>query len=210
MTRLPLRIAVVSSLVVGVIFAIFFGRVNRPATADSFPKGTTCTGCGLERLPIPIAVAKVPISRGTSALGIGSKSLRWKSIPRSEFAAGMLSNPQEVPGEITIRAIPAGATLTDADFGLRGPIFYPSGYPKSVPASQVPAKFVKSNYLPADTYPSDLEVAPGVFVDGKPPAATTDLHVANGMLIGYCAQVRNFESHNPDVPFTSKCWHYQR
>jgi hypothetical protein len=204
MTRLALRIAIVSALVVGAALAIFLGLAARGSSA------APCTGCGLERLPVPIPVANAPIPKGTSALALGGKRLRWKNIPRSKFVAGMLTNTHEVSGEITLRAIPAGATLTDADFGLRGPIFYPAGYPKSVPASQVPAKFVKSNYLPADTYPSDLEVAPGVFVDGKSPAAAIDLHVANGMLIGYCRQVRDFEAHNPDVPFESKCWHYQR
>jgi hypothetical protein len=100
--------------------------------------------------------------------------------------------------------------LTAADFALRGPIFYPRGYPKNVAPSQVPVKFKNSNYLPPASFPSDLEVAPGVWVDGKPSAADTDTHVANGMLIGYCLPVHDFEAYNPDVPFASKCWRYRR
>lgn len=94
--------------------------------------------------------------------------------------------------------------LTAADFALRGPIYYPRGYPKSVSASQIPAKM--HGYLGPASFTSDLAVAPGVWVDGSPSKAVIDEHVANGTLVGYCRSVQAFQAHNPKIPFATKCW----
>jgi|SRR5579871_1103008 len=196
MTRLALRIAVASALVVGAALAIFFGFVARNGAA------APCYACGL-RLPFPLAVAKVPLPKGTSAAALDSKSLRWKEIPRSKFVAGMISDPREIRGEIAIHAIPAGTPLNASDFGLRGPIYYPRGYPRRIPASQVPGEM--SRMIGPARAGQDIEVAPGVWIDGSTTDAALDTHVANGTLIGYCGSIHAFQAHNPDVPFATWC-----
>jgi hypothetical protein len=125
-----------------------------------------------------------------------------KYIQRSQMVKGALMDPSQVRGEVTNRAIPAGARLAAADFALRGPIYYPRGYPKSVSASQTPARM----HLYFGPSASRLALAPGVWVDGLPAGAAIDVHVANGTLIGYCRAVRAFEAHNPKIPFAAKCW----
>jgi hypothetical protein len=196
MTRLPLRLAILSAIVVGAFVAIYFGFVSGRRSASP------CHGCDLPRF---FLVAKVSIPKGTSGSVIGTKRLySARSVPRNEFVEGTLVGPSEVRGEVTTRTIPAGARLTAADFALRGPIYYPRGYPKRVPASRIPAKM--SHYLPQQSFPSDLEVASGVWVDGSPSEAALDAHVANGTLIGYCRSVRAFQAHNPQIPFATKCW----
>jgi hypothetical protein len=195
MTRFARRTAIVSAFAVGGVLAIFFGLLNRSRPAN-------CTGCGLPR---PVSVAKVSIPKGTSGNVIGTKALyATKYVQRSQTVKGELVDPSEVRGEVTTRTIPAGARLTAADFALRGPIYYPRGYPKSVPASQIPAKM--RDYLGPRSFTSDLAVAPGVWVDGSPSKAVIDEHVANGTLVGYCRSVQAFQAHNPKVPFATKCW----
>ncbi len=209
MTRLELRIAIVGALVLGASVAIFLGLVTRdsaaaPCTGCRYSVGTTNHGYAFGALPATIYVAKVSIPKGTSGNAIGDKQLSFKSIPRSQFVTGMTIDPRQVRGEVAIRTIPAGATITAADFALRGPIYYPSRYPKRVPASDLPAWITNSRWLPDN--PSDFAVAPGVWVDGSSSESTLDTHVANGTLIGYCAPIQAFQAHNPDVPFASKCW----
>jgi hypothetical protein len=128
-----------------------------------------------------------------------TKYIQWPVIGKGGFV-----DPSEVRGEVTTRIIPAGVRLTAADFALRGPIYYPRGYPKTVPASQTPAKM--HNYLGPPSFASDLALAPGVWVDGSPSEAAIDEHVANGTLVGYCGSVQAFQAHNPKIPFATKCW----
>jgi hypothetical protein len=156
-------------------------------------------------VPLSVLVAKVSIPKGTSGRVIDTKALystrfvQWRRMIKGAFV-----DPSEFRGEVATRTIPAGARLTAAEFALRGPIYYPRGYPKSVPASQTPAKM--SHYLGPRSFASDLAVAPGVWVDGSPPRAAIDEHVANGSLVGYCRSVRAFQAHNPEIPFATKCW----
>jgi hypothetical protein len=195
MTRFALRTAIVSAFVVGGFLAIF-GFLNHNRNL------VTCTGC---RLPRPVFVAKVSIPKGTSGKVISTKALySTKYMQWSQTVEGALFDPSAVRGEVTTRSIPAGARLTAAEFALRGPLYYPRGYPKTVPASQTPAKM--SHYLGPPSFASDLAVAPGVWVDGSPKEAAIDKHVANGTLVGYCRQVRAFQAHNPEIPFATKCW----
>lgn len=195
MTQLARRTAAVGALVVGVFLAIFFGFSNRDRNV------LVCTGC---QLPRQVSVARVSIPKGTSGSVIDAKGLfstefvRWS--PKLEGAV----DPVQVRGEVTIRTIAAGARLTAADFALRGPVYYPHGYPKRVPATQTPAKM--SHYLGPPSFAFDLAVAPGVWVDGSPSEAAIDMHVADGMLVGYCRSVRAFEGHNPEIAFATKCW----
>ncbi len=150
MTRFALRTVVVSAFVVGVSLAIFFGFLNHNRNS------LACHGC---QLPRPVLVAKVSIAKGTSGRVIDTGGLlSAKEVGASQVVKGAFLDPAEFRGEITIRAIPPGARLTAADFALRGPLYYPRGYPKSVSASETPAKM--SRYLPAQSFPSDLEVAP--------------------------------------------------
>ena len=136
---------------------------------------------------------------------IGTKGLySTKMVRVSQMVKGAFIDPSEFRGEVTTRTIPVGARLTAAEFALRGQIYYPRGYPKSVSASQTPAKM--SDYLGPASFASDLAVAPGVWVDGSPQEAAIDEHVANGTLVGYCRSVRAFQSHNPEIPFATKCW----
>jgi hypothetical protein len=198
MRRFALRAAIVSAFVVGGVLAIFFGFLshNRHSVA--------CTGCDMPR---PVIVAKVSIPKGTSGWVIGTKSLySTKSVQPSQMVKGAVAviDPSEIRGEVTTRAIPAGARLTAADFALRGPIYYPRGFPKSVSASQTPVRM--SDYLGPQSFTSDLAVAPGVWVDGSPQEAAIDEHVANGTLVGWCRSVRAFQAHNPKIPFATKCW----
>lgn len=196
MTRLTLRTAVVSALVVGGFLAIFFGFVNHNRSV------AVCHGC---QLPRQVLVANVSIPKGTSGSVIAARGLYTVELARvSERIKGAFLEPSEFRGEVTTRAIPAGARLTATAFALRGPIYYPRGYPKSVPASRIPAEM--SRYLPSRSFPSDLELAPGVWVDGSPSKAALDEHVANGTLVGYCRSVRAFQAHNPEIPFATKCW----
>jgi hypothetical protein len=195
MTRLALRTAVVCAFVVGGL-AIFFGLVARSGEA------VACSGC---QLPRPVLVAKVAIPKGTSGRAIATRAMYSVKLVRvSERVEGAFVDPSEFRGEVTSRTIRAGARLTATAFALRGPIYYPSGYPRSVPASTIPAEM--SHYLPAQSFPSDLEVAPGVWVDGSPSKADLDAHVANGTLVGYCRSVAAFQAHNRKVPFATKCW----
>jgi hypothetical protein len=127
-----------------------------------------------------------------------------KYVERNQTLKEASVDPSEVRGEATTRTIPAGARLKTADFTLRGPIYHPRGYPKSVLASQTPAKM--HDYLGPPSFASNLAVAPGVWVDGSPQEAAIDEHVANGTLVGYCRFVRAFQAHNPKIPFATKCW----
>jgi hypothetical protein len=196
MTMFARRIAIVGAFVVGVCLAIFFGFL------DPNRGPVNCTGCGLPR---PVSVARVSIPKGTSGRVIAIKALySTKYVRWSPTAKSALVDPSEVRGEVTIRTIPAGARLTAADFALRGPIYYPRGYPKSVPASQIPAKM--HDYLGPPSFTSDLAVAPGVWVDGSPSKAVVDEHVANGTLVGYCRSVQAFQVHNSKISFAKKCW----
>jgi hypothetical protein len=196
MTRFARRTAIVGAYVVGGFLAAFFGFLNH----NRGP--LNCTGCGLPR---PILVAKVSIPKGTSGSMIGTEPLyATKYVQRTQLAEGVLVDPSEVRGEVTFRTIPAGARLTAADFALRGPIYYPRGYPKSVSASHTPAKM--HDYLGLPSFTSDLAVAPGVWVDGSPSKAVIDEHVANGTLVGYCRSVQVFQTHNPKIPFATRCW----
>jgi hypothetical protein len=198
-TRFARRTAIVGTLVMGAFLAIFFGFVNPNRSLVS------CTGC---QMPRPVFVTKVSIPKGTSGRVIVTRALyatkylqygRWSRIAKSA-----LVDPSGVRGEVTTRTIPAGARLTAADFALRGPIYYPHGYPRRVSASRTPAKM--HDYLGPPSFTSDLALAPGVWVDGSPAPAAVDEHVANGTLVGYCRSVRAFRAHNPRVPFATKCW----
>jgi hypothetical protein len=196
MRRFALRTAVVSAFVVGVSVAIFFGFLNHNRSL------VACTGC---QQPLGVSVAKVSIPKGTSGTVIATKALySTKYVQWSQTVMATSVDPDQVRGEVTTRTIPAGARLTAADFALRGPLYYPHGYPKSVPASQTPAKM--SDYLGPPSFTSDLAVAPGVWVDGSPQEAAIDKHVANGTLVGYCRAVRAFQAHNPKIPFATTCW----
>ena len=196
MTRFALRTAIVSAFVVGGFLAIFFGFLNHNRNL------VISTGCGLPRA---VFVAKVSIPKGTSGRVIGTKGLySTKFVQWREMVKGAFIDPSEFRGEVATRTIPAGARLTAADFALRGPIYYPRGYPKSISASQTPAKM--SHYLGPPSFDSDLALAPGVWVDGSPSEAAIDEHVANGTLVGYCRSVRAFQAHNPKIPFATKCW----
>lgn len=186
--------ALVSAFVVGALVVGF--ALNHKS------EPVTCTGCGM---PTPVLVAKTSIPRGTGGTAIAAKPLiSVKELPSGQIAKDALMSPSEFHGEVAARAIPAGTLLTAADFALRGPIYYPSGYPKSVSSSQTPAKMV--DYLGGRSFPSDLAVAPGVWVDGSPAQADIDTHVANGTLVGYCSSVLAFQAHNPQIPFATKCW----
>lgn len=195
MTRFALRTAIVSAFVVGGFLAVFFGFLNHTRNLVS------CPGC----VPRPVLVAKVSIPKGTSGGVIGTEGVySTKYVQWTRMVNGALIDLSEVRGEVTTRTIPAGARLTAADFALRGPVYYPRGYPKSVPASQTPTKM--THYLGPPSFASDLAVAPGVWVDGSLSEAAIDEHVANGTLVGYCRSVRAFQAHNPNVPFATKCW----
>jgi hypothetical protein len=194
MRRFALRTAIVGAFVVGGVLAIFFGFLNHNRSA------VACTGCGL---PLPVLVAKVSIPKGTSGSVVGTKGLYSTKLVRpSQTGKGAVTDPSQVRGEVTTRSIPAGARLTAVDFALRGPIYYPRGYPKTVPASQTPAK-MRLYFGPSA---SRLALAPGVWMDGVPARADIDAHVANGTLLGYCGSVRAFQAHNPEIPFATKCW----
>lgn len=186
----------VSAFVVGGFVAVFFVFLNH--NRNPIP----CPGC---LPPPPVFVARVSIPKGTSGRVIYTEGLySTRAFQPNQMVKGALIDPSEVSGEVTTRTIPAGARLTVADFALRGPIYYPRGYPKSVSASQTPAKM--SHYLGPPSFASDLAVAPGVWVDGSPQDTAIDEHVANGTLVGYCRSVRAFQAHNPKIPFATKCW----
>lgn len=198
MTRFARRTAIVGAFVVGGFLAIFFGFLNHNRSP------VACTGC---QMPRSVFVTKVSIPKGTSGTVIGTSGLaapryvqylQWRQMAKSVA----LFDPSEVRGEVTTRTIPAGVRLSATDFALRGPLYYPHGYPKSVPASQTPAKM----HLYFGPSASRLAVAPGVWVDGSPPGVAIDAHVANGTLLGYCRSVRAFQAHNPKIPFATKCW----
>lgn len=180
---------------VGVALAVFFvlNHHNTPPCRG---------GCGA---PLTVLVARVSIAKGTSGRVIGTKVLySAETVRLNQIVKGALSDPSAFRGEVTTRTIPPGAQLTAAEFALPGAIYYPRGYPKSVSASQTPAKM--SDYLGPPSFTSDLAVAPGVWVDGSPSEADIDKHVANGTLVGYCRSVRAFQAHNPEIPFATKCW----
>jgi hypothetical protein len=196
MTRFALRAAIVGALVAGGFVAVFFVFLNHNGNL------APCTGC---ELPRPLLLAKVSIPKGTSGRVIYTKGLySTKMVQLSQGVEGAFIDPREFRGEVTTRIIPAGARLTAAAFALRGPIYYPRGYPRSVSASQTPAKM--HDYLGPPSFASDLAVAPDVWVDGSPREAAIDEHVANGTLVGYCSSVRAFQAHNPEIPFATKCW----
>lgn len=194
MTRFALRTAVAGACLAGGFVAVFFVFLNH--NRNPVP----CTGC----LPRPVFVAKVSIPKGTSGAVIGTKVLYSTKYVQWSQVKGAVIDPSAVRGEVTTRTIPAGARLTAADFALRGPIYYPRGYPKRVSASRTPAKM--SHYLGPPSFASDLAVGPGVWVDGSPSETAIDAHVANGTLVGYCRSVRAFQAHNPKIPFATKCW----
>jgi len=193
MRRFPLRAAIVSAFVVGASLAVLFVLNHNRNRLVVPPPG----------VPLSLLVAKVSIPKGTSGRVIDTKAL-YSTRFVQRMVKGAFSDPSEFRGEVATRTIPAGARLTAAEFALRGPIYYPRGYPKSVSASQTPRKM--SHYLGPRSFASDLAVAPGVWVDGSPPKAAIDEHVANGTLVGYCPSVRAFQEHNPEIPFATKCW----
>ena len=194
MRRSALRTGIASAFVVGGFLAVFL-VLNHNGNRSVVPPG----------VPVSVLVAKVSIPKGTSGKVIGTKGLYSTEVVQwSQKVTGAVIDPSEVRGEVTTRTIPAGARLTAAEFALRGPIYYPRGYPKSVSASRTPPKM--SDYLGPRSFASDLAVAPGVWVDGSPQKAAIDEHVANGTLIGYCGAVQAFEAHNPEIPFATKCW----
>jgi hypothetical protein len=196
MTWFARRTAIVGVFVVGGFLAIFFGFLNHNRNL------VACTGCDL---PHPVLLAKVAIPKGTSGRVIFTNGLySTEMVQPSQIVEGGFIDPREFRGEVATRTIPAGARLTAADFALRGPLYYPRGYPKSVPASRTPAKM--RDYLGPPSFASDLAVAPGVWVDGSPKEAAIDAHVANGTLVGHCRSVRAFQAHNPKIPFATKCW----
>jgi hypothetical protein len=207
MRRFGLRIAIVSAFWVGAFVAIFFGFLNHNHNGvflgflNHTQKGVTCTGCGMPREGL---VAHVSIPKGTSAIAITDSMVSVKDFPQG--ATIQLAFPKALRGEVAIRTIPAGAPLTAADFALRGPIYYPRGYPKNVPATQIPAKITNSHWLGPPQSGGYVEVAPEVWVDGSTSDAALDEHVANGTLIGYCPSVEAFQAHNREIPFASKCW----
>lgn len=163
-----------------------------------------CTGCGL---PVPMIVSRVSIAKGTSGSALATNRLySTRLLPHGRRVAGALMDPWEVRGEVAIRTIPARALLTTADFALRGPIYYPRGYPKSAPAAQLPERIRMSHELGPPRSGAYLEVASGVWADGSTSEAALDTQVANGTLVGYCRSVRAFQAHNPRIPFATKCW----
>ena len=185
--------AIVSTLAVGAALAVFFVLNHNRNSVP--PPG----------VPLTALVAKVSITKGTSGRVIGTRGLySIQTVMMSQMPKGAFLDPREFRGEVTTRTISSGALLTTSEFALRGPIYYPHGYPKSIPASQTPAKM--SDYLGPPSFASDLAVAPGVWVDGSPPEAAIDEHVANGTLVGYCRSVRAFQAHNPEIQFATKCW----
>jgi hypothetical protein len=179
----------------GVALAIFFVLHYRGDRRAMPPPG----------VPISVLVANISIPKGTSGRAIDTHGLySTKTVQWRQMLKGAFIDPSEFRGEVAIRTIPAGARLTAADFALRGPIYYPRGYPETVPASQTPAKM--HDYLGPSSFASDLAVAHGVWVDGSPSKAAIDEHVADGTLVGYCRSVRAFQAHNPKIPFATKCW----
>ena len=196
MLRFGLRTAIVSTFVVGAFAAVFFGFMDHSVNSRS---------CGKCPPPPPLLIAKVSIPKGTGGRVIIEKTLYSTTyVRRNQTVKGALLRPLDIRNEVATRTIPAGALLTTADFALRSPMYYPRGYPKSVPASQTPAEM--SHQLGPQSFPSDLALAPGVWVDGSPSEANLDLHVANGTLVGYCGAVRAFQAHNPDIRFAAMCW----
>ena len=196
MRRSGLRTAIVSTFVVGAFVAVFFGFLDHSGNSRS---------CGKCPPPPLLLVAKVSIPKGTSGRMIISKPLYSTTYVRwNQRVKGALFDPFEIRNEVAIRTIPAGARLATADFELRSPIYYPRGYPKSIPASETPAEM--SHQLGPQSFSSDLALAPGVWVDGSPSEANLDLHVANGTLVGYCGAVRAFQAHNADIRFAMMCW----
>ena len=178
----------------GAFLLVFFVFVNRHSNPVPVIGG-----------PPTVLVARAAIAKGTSGRVIAAKVLySVKAVRMSQIVKGAFSGPSEFRGEVAARAISPGAQLTAAEFALRSPIYYPRGYPKTVPASQTPAKM--SDYLGPPSFASDLAVAPGVWVDGSPAEAAIDEHVANGTLVGYCRSVRAFQAHNPEIQFATKCW----
>jgi hypothetical protein len=181
-----LRVAILGAVAVGSFSAIFFGFADSNRNSAIHPGPPV-----IYRYPY----AKVSIPKGSSSIAIGTM-IRYSP----EWVTGLVPI-REIRGQVALHAIPAGAPLTTSDFGLKSPLYYPRGYPKRVSASQTPAQM--SGQLPARSYPSDLELAPGVWVNGK---AFDDIDVANATLIGYCRSVRSFQAHNPDIPFATFCW----
>src|SRR4051812_22356285 len=193
MTRFARRTAIVSALVAGWFAVVFFVFVNHNHNL------VACPGCGLPR---PVLVAKVSIPKGTSGRVIGTKGLySTKYVQWSQIVKDAVVDPSEVRGEVTIRTIPAGARLTAADFALRSPIYYPTGYPRVVSGAQTPRRMV--HYLGPRRWPHDLEVASGVWVREWPLQSTIDEFVANGTLVGFCGSVRAFQAHNPEISFAT-------
>jgi hypothetical protein len=193
MTGLARRLAIVAVVLVTAFIAVFFlsdGR-NHPQVVIAGP--------------YHVLVAKVSIPRGTSGRMIATRGLYSEQfIEPRQLAKGEFGDPSQFRGEVTTRTIPAGGRLTAAEFALRGPIYYPTGYPKVVSAAQTPRRMV--HYLGTRGWPHDLEVASGVWVYEWPPQATIDEFVANGTLVGFCGSVRAFQAHNPGISFATKCW----
>jgi hypothetical protein len=195
MRRFPLRAAIGSAFVVGASLTVLFVLNHNRNRLVVPPPG----------LPLSVLVAKVTIPKGTSGRVIDTEALySHRLVQRRRMIKGAFVGPSEFRGDVATRTIPAGARLTAAEFALHDPIYYPRGYPKSVSASQTPRKM--SHYLGPPSFASDLAIAPGVWVDGSPPTAAIDEHVANGTLVGYCPSVRAFQKHNPEIPFATKCW----
>jgi hypothetical protein len=195
MTALARRTAIGSALLVGAFLVILFGFLNHNGGARP------CHGCGL--LPEG-SVAAVSIPKGTSGSEIASRSLVSAKLVRS--SKGLLVSLYQVRNDVVIRTIRAGALLRVADFALPGPIYYPRGYPKNVPATEIPDRIRMSRELGPPRSGGYVEVARGVWVDGSISDAALDEHVANGHLIGDCRSVRAFQAHNPKISFRTKCW----
>jgi hypothetical protein len=193
MTGLARRLAIVAVVLVTVFVAVFFlsdGR-NHPQVVIA--------------PPYHVLVAKVSIPKGTGGRSIATSGLySEKFIEPRQLAKGEFGDPSQFRGEVTTRNIPAGAQLTASEFALRGPIYYPTGYPRVVSGAQTPTRMV--HYLGPKRWPHDLEVASGVWVRESPPQPTIDEFVANGTLVGFCGSVRAFQAHNPGISFATKCW----
>ena len=187
------RLAIGGVIVLAVCVAVFFRASSR-----NHPQ-VVVSG------PYYVLVAKVSIPRGTNGRVIATKGLySEKFVEPRQLRKGEFGDPSEFRGEVTTRTIPAGARLTAAEFALRGPIYYPTGYPRVVSGAQTPRRMV--HYLGSGRWPHDLEVASGVWVREFPPQATIDEFVANGTLVGFCGSVRAFQAHNPEISFATKCW----
>jgi len=149
------RLAIGGVIVLAVCVAVFFRASSR-----NHPQ-VVVSG------PYYVLVAKVSIPRGTNGRVIATKGLySEKFVEPRQLRKGEFGDPSGFRGEVTSRTIPAGARLTAAEFALRGPIYYPTGYPRVVSGAQTPRRMV--HYLGSGRWPHDLEVAPAFGYENSP------------------------------------------